>query len=157
MVCIHLKLCQHNLPMSSDSLLLYCSDQAPILPNLTVLWFFEVFHVTAHHAKFLDGAAKVHSLYCCWACIHNCYHSDTFQAPLYTSGSESLQTPVCIASSVVLLACTKFAYCKLLSVGRKVTGQVHFLVLLPLGLALLAKKKAQVKQWCGVNLVAPDS
>ena len=66
-----------NLLYISVNTVLSRASANPLI--LTVLWFFKVLHVTVHHAKFLRGDSKVHSL-----SSHSCNHSDMFQAPIYT-------------------------------------------------------------------------
>ena len=57
-------------------------------PILTVLWFFEVLHVTAHHAKFLHIESEGGSAELTCTCSCDC------ALGAMTSGIKGLHTPV---------------------------------------------------------------
>ena len=75
-------------------------------PILTVLWFFEVLHVTAHHAKFLCSESEGSPL-----SSHSCDCSDALWTPQHQA--SKIPTHLSMASFAVFFPCSKkFAYCK---------------------------------------------
>ena len=87
---------------------LYCPEQAPI-PILTVLWFFRVLRVTAHHVKFPRSKSEGRSTGLLSS--HSCNCSDA----LWTTRHQAskVRTHPSVALFAAFFPCsTKFAYCK---------------------------------------------
>ena len=96
----------HVLIVLSSASAHTCASAHPSI--LTVLWFFEVLHVTAHHAKFLcsESEGTVGPL-----SSHSCDCSDVLWAPQYQA--SKVCTHLSVASFAAFLpGSTKFVNCK---------------------------------------------
>ena len=124
----------------------YCPGASAHPPILTVLWFFRVLRVTAHHAKLNPKVGLLSS--------HSCSCSDALWATRHQA--SKVRTHPSMASFAALFPCsTKFAYCKWRLNAAETWQRGYKLVSFVAWHSFLHYRagldKARTKRWCSTS------